>query len=86
MDVIINTYGTAVSRDAEGFVIENAEGCQRIPAEGLKSIQICRGAQISSDAVMLAIAKEIEVLFVGKGGRCVWKSLEPKLWFDFDYP
>ena len=77
MDVIINTYGTAVSRDAEGFVIENAEGCQRIPAEGLKSIQICRGAQISSDAVMLAIAKEIEVLFVGKGGDVFGRVWSP---------
>ena len=53
MELIINNFGVSLSRDNEGFVISNADGRQRIPAAGISSIQISRGAQITSDAVML---------------------------------
>lgn len=78
MELILNTFGTTLGRDTEGFVIVNSEGRQRIPAEGIKTIQIGRGAQISSDAVMLAISKEIEILFVGKGGDVFGRIWSPK--------
>lgn len=60
MELILNTYGVSLNRENEGFVITTQEGRQRVPAEGIKSIQISRGAQISSDAVMLAVEHEIE--------------------------
>lgn len=77
MELIINNFGTSVSRDSEGFVISNADGRQRIPAEAIKSIQIGRGAQITSDAIMLAVEKEIEILFTDRGGTPmarIWSS------------
>ena len=55
MELIINTYGVSLNRDNEGFVISTSDGKQRIPAVGIDSIQISRGAQITSDAVMLAV-------------------------------
>lgn len=45
MEIIINSFGVAVNRDNEGFVISNSEGKQRIPVNGISSIQIGRGAQ-----------------------------------------
>ncbi len=78
MQLVLNTYGTTLNREDEGFVITNAEGRQRIPAEGVDSIQISRGAQISSDAVMLAIEREIEVLFVDKGGNVFGRIWSPR--------
>lgn len=39
------------------------------------SIQISRGAQITSDAVLLAVENEIEVLFNNRTGKpmaCIW--------------
>lgn len=77
MELVLNTFGTSLNRDNEGFVITTSEGKQRIPSTGITSIQISRGAQITSDAVMLAIEKEIEVLFMDKGGQPVgriWSS------------
>ena len=67
MELILNTYGVSLNRDNQGFVITTADGRQRIPAAGIKSIQISKGAQITSDAVMLAVEQEIEVLFMDKG-------------------
>lgn len=78
MELIINSFGTSLSRDNGGFVIINADGRQRIPAAGITSIQISRGAQITSDAVMLAVENEIEVLFMDKAGKPVARIWSPK--------
>lgn len=78
MELVLNTFGTSLSRDNEGFVITHKDGRQRIPVVGIKSIQISRGAQITSDAVMLAIENEIEVLFMDKSGKPVGRVWSPK--------
>ena len=78
MELIINNYGVSLSRDNEGFVITNADGRQRVPASGITSIQISRGAQITSDAVLLAVENEIEVLFNDRTGKPMARIWSPK--------
>ncbi len=78
MELIINTFGVSLNRDNECFVISNADGRHRIPTEGITSIQISRGAQISSDAIMLAVEREIEVLFNDKSGNPIARVWSPK--------
>ena len=78
MELIINTFGVSLNRDNEGFVINTRDGKQRIPAVGIDSIQISRGAQITSDAVMLAIEKEIEVMFMNKTGKPIGRIWSPR--------
>ena len=78
MELILNTFGTSLSRDTEGFVITNKDGRQRVPVDGVKSIQISRGAQITSDAVILAIENEIEILFMDKSGNPMGRVWSPK--------
>ncbi len=78
MELILNTFGVSLNRDNEGFVINTSEGKQRIPTVGIDSIQISRGAQITSDAVMLAIEHEIEVMFMDKAGKPIGRIWSPK--------
>lgn len=78
MELVINSFGTALNRDNEGFVITTSEGRQRIPAEGITSIQISKGAQITSDAVMLAVEREIEVVFLNRSGDVIGRIWSPK--------
>ena len=78
MELILNTYGVSLNRDNEGFVVTTADGRQRIPTKGIKSIQISRGAQITSDAVMLAVEQEIEVLFLDKAGNPIGRIWSPR--------
>lgn len=78
MELILNTFGTSLNRDNEGFVITHEGERQRIPAEGIKSIQISRGAQITSDAVLLAIEREIEILFMDRSGNPMGRIWSPK--------
>lgn len=78
MELVLNTFGTSLNRDNEGFVITHKDGRQRIPIDGIKSIQISRGAQITSDAVILAVEKEIEILFMDKSGMPIGRIWSPK--------
>lgn len=78
MDLILNTFGTSLNRDNGGFVICTRDGKQRIPINGITSIQIGSGAQITSDAVLLAIENEIEILFMDKSGQPVGRIWSPK--------
>ena len=78
MELVLNTFGTSLSRDNEGFVITHKDGRQRLPVVGIKSIQISKGAQITSDAVMLAIENEIEIMFMDKSGKPVGRVWSPK--------
>ena len=78
MELILNTYGVSLNRDNEGFVITSKDGRQRIPADGIKSIQVSRGAQITSDAVMLAVEREIEVIFMDRGGNPIGRVWSPR--------
>jgi len=68
MELILNTFGTSLNRDNEGFVVTNKDGRQRVPTIGIKSIQVGKGTQVTSDAIMLAIENEIDVVFVDRQG------------------
>jgi CRISPR-associated protein Cas1 len=69
MELILNTYGTSLVKDNDTFLVIHKDGKQRIHPSGIKSIVISKGAQITSDAALLAIENEIEVLFVDKTGN-----------------
>ena len=78
MELIINSFGTLLSRDKEGFLIHTTEGKQRIPASSVSSIQLSRGIKVTSDAILLAIENEIQLLFVENGGQLVGRVWSPK--------
>ncbi|MDL2213257.1 CRISPR-associated endonuclease Cas1 [Bacteroides sp. OttesenSCG-928-E20] len=78
MELVINTFGTSLNRDNEGFVITREGVKQRIPTQGIKSIQISSGAQITSDAVLLAIENEIEILFSDRSGNPIGRVWSPQ--------
>jgi CRISPR-associated protein Cas1 len=69
MDLVLNTFGTCLTKDNEAFMVLHKDGRQRIPPEDIRTITVSRGAQISSDAVLLAIEHEIDVLFVDHSGK-----------------
>lgn len=78
MELVINTFGTSLGRDNEGFVITHKDGRQRIPAGNVHSILLSKGAVVSSDAVMLAVEKEIDMFFIDKGGNPIARIWSPK--------
>ncbi len=75
MHIVLNSYGASLQQKDGRFVIYTQEGRDYIIPGKVKSISVSKGARVSSDAVLLAIENEIDLLFVdGKGmprGR-VW--------------
>ena len=68
MELVLNTYGTTLVKENNHLVVKHKDGKQKIPVEKLKTILISKGAKISSDAALLAIDNEIEILFVDNSG------------------
>ncbi|QZE15497.1 CRISPR-associated endonuclease Cas1 [Halosquirtibacter laminarini] len=71
MDLILNTYGTTLTKDLDSFVVVHPDGKQRVHPKGVKCITISKGAMITSDAAILAIENQIDVLFVDTKGSPV---------------
>lgn len=71
MQLVLNTFGTYLTKENDTFVVVHKDGKQRIDPQKLKSVLISKGAQISSDAAMLAIEHNIDVFFVDGTGKPV---------------
>ena len=68
MHLVINSYGATLQKENDLFVISTPDGKQSIPPDKVKSISIGKAARITSDAVMLAIRYEVDLLFVNDQG------------------
>lgn len=69
MHIVLSSYGASLRKENELFKVTTSKGSQLLHPRDVKSISIAKGASISSDAVMLAIQHEIDVLFVDGLGR-----------------
>ncbi len=69
MEIFLNNYGTSLHVDNQQFVIIHSDGKQYVDPSKVKVINISKGARITSDAVMLAIEKEIDILFLDNTGN-----------------
>lgn len=69
MELVLNTFGTSLQVENQLFLVVHADGKQWIDPEKLRSISISKGARLSSDAALLAIEHEIELLFIDASGK-----------------
>ncbi|MCC5938412.1 MAG: CRISPR-associated endonuclease Cas1 [Lunatimonas sp.] len=69
MHLVINTFGATLQKDNGLFVVSTPEGKQTFPPDMVKSISISKAARITSDAILLAIKHQVEVLFVNDLGN-----------------
>ncbi|SDA64435.1 CRISPR associated protein Cas1 [Algoriphagus alkaliphilus] len=69
MHLVINSYGATLIRENGLFVIQTEEGKQSFPPDMVKSISISKAARITSDAIILAIHHQVDVLFVSDTGN-----------------
>jgi CRISPR-associated protein Cas1 len=64
MHIVLNSFGTSLKKENGLFQITTPDGNQSIAPKDIKTISISKGARISSDAVLLAIEHQIDVLFI----------------------
>lgn len=68
MDLILNTFGTTLTRENDQFAVIHTDGKQVVHPSDVRSISISKGARITSDAALLAIENEIDVMFIDQKG------------------
>lgn len=69
MHLVLNSFGASIRKENGLFAVSTADGKQMIHPDDVTTITVSKGARISSDAVLLAIEKEIDVLFVDGLGQ-----------------
>jgi len=69
MELVLNTFGTNLQVEDGLFAVKHRDGKQTLEPKQVKSILVSKGARISSDAALLAIENEIDVLFIDKMGK-----------------
>lgn len=70
MDLVLTTFGTYLHREGELFIIKvPKEDKQEISSRKIRSILITTGASLSTDAIQLAIEKNIDIVFLDKFGE-----------------
>lgn len=68
MQLIIQSFGASLHKKAGAFEIHKKGERTKVSPLKVKSIALSRGARISSDAVLMAIEHEIEILFIDRSG------------------
>ncbi len=69
MHLVINSYGATLEKENNLFVITTSEGKQTFPPDVVKTISISKSARITSDAIILAIKNQVDVMFINDLGK-----------------
>jgi CRISPR-associated protein Cas1 len=69
MNLILTTFGTYLHRSGEMFLVKAQGQTREISSRKVQSIQVSTGASLSTDAIQLAIEKNIDILFLDKYGN-----------------
>ena len=68
MEIFLNNYGSTLHVENGRLVVLNSDGKHYIDPAKVKMIQLSKGSRITSDAVLLAIEHEIDIIFSDKNG------------------
>lgn len=77
MQLILDTKGLHLGRDGQVFVITAGERVQRISVGKVSSIAVTRNCTIGTDAIMLAVEREIPILLLDRLGRVMGRFWSP---------
>ena len=79
MELYLNTYGTYLHKKGDMFEVRIEETSKRISPQRISSIIISNAAQITTDAIQLALEYNIDILFLNKYGDPYGRIWFPKL-------
>lgn len=79
MQLVINTYGSYLKKEDGCFLLKNEDQKQKISTRNIDSILITSGALVSSDAIQLALERNIEIFFLDDFGDPIGKLWHSKL-------
>lgn len=77
MEIVLNNYGGFLSRSNSNFLVSNDESSQLIPVYGVTTIYAWKSTRISTDAIILALDNDIDIVFMDRHGNVkgrIWNN------------
>lgn len=77
MNIILNQYGSFLRKDNRMFVAGNTQREDRFPVHDITKIMVAPGVNVTSDAMLLALRNDIDLIFMDKNGLAqgrIWNS------------
>lgn len=68
MEIVLNIYGGSLSRSNSNFLVCNDETSQLIPVYGITAIYVWRSTRVSTDALLLALDYDIDIVLMDRRG------------------
>ena len=68
MQLVINTFGASLRKDGERFVVRAGHKTLAVSAHKVRSILLTTAVNLTTDAIELAIANNIDLVFLDKYG------------------
>ena len=79
MQIVINTFGASLRRQGDRFVIKAGPKQQAFSAAKVRSILVTTSVHLTSDAIVLAIQHNIDVIFLDKSGEPIARVWPPRM-------
>ncbi len=79
MQLVINTFGASLKRKGDRFVVRAGSNQVAVSAHKVQSILVTTAVHLSSDAIALAIAHNIDVIFMDKFGEPIARVWPPRM-------
>lgn len=77
VQLVINTFGASLRKQGEQFVVQAGDRKLAVSAHKVRTILLATAANLTTDAIALAIAHNIDLVFLGKDGdpyARVWQT------------
>jgi CRISP-associated protein Cas1 len=69
MQLVINTFGASPRKQGDRFLVQAGQKQFAVSAHKVQSILVTAGAHLSTDAIELASAHNIDLVFLNKYGE-----------------
>ena len=79
MQLVINTFGASLKRKGDRFVIRAGPNKLAVSAQKVQSILVTTAVYLSSDAIVLAVAHNIDIVFLDKFGDPYARVWPPRM-------
>lgn len=79
MQLIINSYGAYLHREGERFMVKSDGKVTGISADKVETILITTSASLSTDAIALALERNVDIVFLNKYGDPMGRVWHSKL-------
>jgi CRISP-associated protein Cas1 len=79
MQLVINTFGASLKRKGDRFVVRAGSNKLAVSAQKVQSILVTTAVYLSSDAVVLAVTHNIDIIFLDKFGDPYARVWPPRM-------